>query len=394
MSTHRFQSALILSLALGIAAPAAADASASGSWNAALRWRFELVDDEAFAREAQAHTARLRLGWTQRFNEHVSAFIEAEGVAELNDSFNSGANRETTYPVVLDARAAEINQAGIEARWGKSVLRVGRQRIALDNQRFVGNVGWRQNEQTFDALAFEQGLGEKTKLRYHWLGRVHRVAGNEAIDPLAREHELDAHLFNLETGLPLGKLGGYAYQVEDRDLAAWSTRTLGVRWVADIGDEDLRWGWTIEGAMQQDAADHPADFSAGYALVEGSLTTRGHTFRLGVEELGSDNGVAFQTPLATLHAFNGWADRFLSTPVDGLRDAYVAVNAAPRGWAWALSFHDFSEPGGRSYGQEWDASLGRKFGKGWSALAKVADYHSDGFAQDTRKVWLQVEWAH
>src|SRR3546814_1461069 len=39
------------------------------------------------------------------------------------------------------------------------------------------------------------------------------------------------------------------------------------------------------------------------------------------EVLGSDAGVfAFQTPLATLHKFQGWADLFLTTHSAGVRD--------------------------------------------------------------------------
>ena len=49
-------------------------------------------------------------------------------------------------------------------------------------------------------------------------------------------------------------------------------------------------------------------------------------FRVGWERLsGSEREGQFQTPLATLHAFNGWADKFLSTPVNGIEDLYFRV---------------------------------------------------------------------
>src|SRR3546814_3293516 len=69
------------------------------------------------------------------------------------------------------------------------------------------------------------------------------------------------------------------------------------------------------------------------------------------------NGVvAFQTPLATLHAFNGWADRFLSTPGNGLEDIYVGVGGKHGQWNWQALWHDFSaDRGGADYGTELDA---------------------------------------
>jgi hypothetical protein len=45
------------------------------------------------------------------------------------------------------------------------------------------------------------------------------------------------------------------------------------------------------------------------------------------------------------------------------------------------------------YGQEWNASLGFPVHGKLSGLAKLADYRSDGFARDTTKLWLQLEWA-
>jgi hypothetical protein len=117
----------------------------------------------------------------------------------------------------------------------------------------------------------------------------------------------------------------------------------------------------------------------------------------GYEELGSDGGVAaFQTPLATLHAFNGWADLFLTTPATGLRDYYAGVGktfAVPflPGLKADLTYHEFdSEFGGLDYGSEWDASLGFKLGP-VALLAKYARYEASGFAVDTEKFWLQGE---
>jgi hypothetical protein len=389
-----------LGLLLGsTACVSTAAAQDTGAWNAALRYRYEDVQDDAFARAAHAHTARLRLGWRQPFAHGFSAVLEGEAVAELSDRFNSGANGETAFPVVADARALELNQAALAWRGARMGATVGRQRILLDNQRFVGNVGWRQNEQTFDAVSFDAALPAAWTVRYHWLDRVHRVAGDEALDPLARERDLDAHLINAAWTREAHTLVAYAYLLEDEDVAAASTRTLGARWTCALGTGAARWSWTLEAARQHDHADNPRSFAHDYLLAEPAVAWGGILWKAGLERLDGDGTHAFQTPLATLHAFNGWADKFLVTPPNGLDDRYVSAGGkfGHGGWqdrlAWTVAFHDFDAArGSAAYGREWDAQLGAGLGRGWNALLKLADYRSDGFARDTRKLWLQLEW--
>ncbi|WP_290885086.1 alginate export family protein [Arenimonas sp.] len=390
-----------LPLSLGLLAlQAALPATAADGWTANLRFRHEAVDDHALARSAAADTLRLRLGWSRALAHGFSTGFEGEGVAELSDRFNSGANGKTAYPAVPDARALEINQAWLRWRGERGGGTLGRQRLGFDNHRFVGNVGWRQNEQTFDGLAADATLREGLVLRYAWLDRVHRVFGDQARDPLARERRLDTHLVNLGWQFGGGSLTGYGYWHEDRDVAAASTRTLGLRWNSQRTFGKAGFGWTLEVANQQDHAGNPSTTDADYFLVEPSLVAGGLTWKLGWEQLGGNGATAFQTPLATLHAFNGWADKFLVTPANGLDDRYASVSGkfgAGRladTLAWTVAWHDYrSDRGSIDYGHEWDASLSIPLTARLTGLAKFADYRSHGFARDTRKLWLQVEWA-
>jgi hypothetical protein len=392
---------IALALACGAVPAAVAAEGDAGKWTANLRYRHESVDDDAFARRADADTLRLRLGWSRAYASGFSVGVEGEGVAELNDNFNSGANRQAAYPVVADARALEINQAWVGWRGKAAGVVLGRQRIALDNQRFIGNVGWRQNEQTFDALAFDAKPSEKTLLRYYYLDRVHRISGDEAIDPLARERDLQGHLLNAAWTLPVGTLVGYGYLVEDRDVATASTRTLGLRWTGTRNVGAHAYGWTLERATQGDHAGNPRNVDVDYWLAEGAFTRSDITGKLGWEHLGGDGASGFQTPLATLHAFNGWADKFTTTPANGLEDRYASLSGKfgtgklQDKLAWSVAWHDFAaDRGGTSYGTEFDASLGFPLPGGLVGMVKVADYRSDGFARDTLKAWFQVEWNH
>jgi hypothetical protein len=165
-------------------------------WAVSARYRFEGVDSDAFQREAEAHTVSVRAGYSFRFADGWSALLEGEGVAELNDHFNSGA-----FPAVPDGRAVEINQAWVDWQRPSVGTRVGRQRIALDNARFIGDVAWRQNMQTFDAAQLRWQPLAGWDLQAYLVDRVHRVAGDNARDRLARERDLDARLLRVSRTL-------------------------------------------------------------------------------------------------------------------------------------------------------------------------------------------------
>ncbi|WP_108471024.1 alginate export family protein [Rhodanobacter thiooxydans] len=386
--------------AAGTTADAGGPAASAPSWQ--LEWdarlRHEQVDDDAFARDARADTLRLRLGLHGEFGHGWSGLVEGAGVASAGDRYNSGANGRTLYPAVTDPRGGEFNQYWLRWQGDRFGASAGRQRLLLDNQRWVGSVGWRQHEQTFDAVELRwQPLAALT-VRYDWLDRVHRVAGRDALNPLARERKLNTHLLNLGWTQDAQQWTGYAYLHEDRDVASASSATYGVRWSGKALRQGNGLGWTLEGARQYDYANNPQHFAHGYWLLEPSWTQSGITAKLGWEHLGGNGRHALQTPLATLHAFNGWDDQFGVTPAGGLEDRYAGVNGnfGRHGVAsklgWAVAYHDYRADRGGRYGSEWDASLAFALAQGLSGLLKVANYRADGFGRDSAKLWLQLEW--
>lgn len=386
------------SLLAVVAMPLVAAEPAKLTLETNARLRYESVDDDAFVRDARATTLRVRAGLRWTITPELSAFVEGEGVGALDDDYNSGANRRTGYPVINDPTSAEINQAYL--RWQRDAFDAvaGRQRLLFDNQRWIGNVGWRQNEQTFDALALQWAPSKEVTLRYAWLDRVQRVASDRAVDPLARERDLDTHAFNASWARSAHRATAYAYLHEDRDVPGASTSTLGARY-ALATSKTRPFGLTLEAARQQDYASNPLRFSHSYWLVEPAYTRAGTTLRLGWEHLGGNGAHALQTPLATLHAFNGWADKFLVTPPAGLEDRYASANGtfarsrAAGALEWTVAWHDYrADVGGSPYGRELDASVGAPLGHGLKLMAKVADYRADRFARDTTKLWLQLEW--
>lgn len=361
------------------------------------RYRHEGVDDAAFSRNASADTVRLRLGYRWVFAPGWQLYADGEHVQPLfGERYNSTANGKTDYPVVADPESDEINQAWIGYSNDAFHATLGRQLVLLDNQRFFGNSGWRQNEQTFDALAASYAFGEaRPSVRYTYLDRVLRVFGHRNPNPLQREWSLGGHLFNVSQALPFGVLSAYAYLVENNDIASQSTRTLGARWSGKHVWGETQFAWTAEWAEQSEHANNPLSQSAQYRFMEPSVSVGGITLKAGWEVLGGDGHYGFSTPFATLHAFNGWADRFNATPVNGLDDRYIGIGGKIGKAVWAASYHDFrADHGNQAYGREFDASIGYPFNKHVSGLLKLADYRSDDFASDVRKLWASVEYRY
>lgn len=379
-----------------LAAPAATLAATdTGSAPLQLEWdarlRHEQVDNDAFARDARADTLRLRLGLRANFGSGWSGLLEGAGVASAGSHYNSGANGRTQYPAITDPRGGELNQAWLGWQGTQFGASVGRQRLQLDNQRWVGNSGWRQHEQTFDALALQWQPAAGWTLRYDWLDRVHRVAGRDALNPLARERKLATHLLNAAYVRGTQQWVGYAYLHEDRDVATASSVTEGLRWSGKPAAGG-GFGWTVEAARQTDYANNPQRFSHGYWLLEPTWTQHGVTAKLGWEHLGGNGRHALQTPLASLHPFNGWNDQFGVIPAGGLEDRYLAVNGKLSRVGWAVGYHDYRADRGGRYGREWNASLTTPLADGLSGLLEVASYRADGYGRDDAKLWLQLEW--
>lgn len=392
-----------LLLTMSLAAPALADnhddlatAITSGDASLNLRYRYEYVDQDTFSDDAHASTLRMRLNYQTGNWRDWSGFLEFDHVLEvfLND-YNSGSgtssgNRDQ-YPVVADPNGSDLNQVYLQfAPNDDWRTRVGRQRILLDDQRYVGGVGWRQNEQTYDGVSVQYKGFANTTLFYSYVGNVNRIFGS---DVPAGDHEQSTHLLNAKVGLSDDwTVVGYAYLIDNDDAPAFSTDTFGLRLNGNVALGGGELSVIADVATQSDADNNPADYDATYFRVQGDWKLDALTAGIGFESLGSDNDQGFRTPLATLHAFNGWADKFLSTPGAGLEDLYFKLGYKYEPWSFALIYHDFSaESGGDDFGTELDLSAGRAFAERYKLLLKLAAFDSDDPAyDDTTKAWLML----
>ncbi|HSM51242.1 MAG TPA: alginate export family protein [Thermoanaerobaculia bacterium] len=358
--------------------------------------RHEQVDDDALARGAAATTLRSALGFETRPFHGWSLRLEAEdesvGGADdyANGGFGSASNGVTGRPVIGDPEGTELHRAFVKWQGHGFAVQAGRDEILLGDQRFVGNVGWRQHRQTFDALSLRAPLGERWKLFYALLESVQRV--NRATD------ELSGHLLAVEGDLgAAGKLTVHAESLDYDAPArrALSSLTCGAEWsgARALGGGKLL--WELEAARQRDAGDNPRELDAGYLFASLGWGWRDWTVRGGWERLDGDAADGqFNTPLATLHKFNGWADKFLVTPVNGLVDRYLHVDGRRGAWSWTAAWHDFeAATGGAAYGSELDLQLLWKAKSGLALGAKAALYDADRHAADTEKLWVWAAFA-
>ncbi len=403
------------------------EALTTGKASVNARLRYENVDDTFFKREAEAMTIRTRVGYETSPFHSFTALVEMEDTHALGGMDNyqlpgPPATPATGNAVIADLQQTELNRVQLRYR-GISRLdaTVGRQRLMFDNQRWVGNVGFRQNEQTFDAFsAIYTGIPDWT-LTYAYVDRVYGITD-------VMDSDVTDSLFNVAySGFTLGKISAYAYQLSNQEkdftkinpgLRFIDNDTYGMRfdgayilpttvplraiYRAEYAEQDVK---RLSGAstVDNDAEYMLAEFGMGYTFGSGAYTL---IPLAGYEVLGSDDGkYGLQTPYATKHAFQGWVDQFLVTPNEGVRATYVSLGFDLNflGTKFLAAFHDFDSDEKNTttkrkvdFGKEWNFQVTKAIGANWILGSKVGKYE-DGDAtaaaarKDSTKLWAWVE---
>jgi len=135
-------------------------ALSDGELDLDLRYRYEIADEDAFDRNANASTLRTRLAYTSDSVEGFSVTLNVDDVRAIGaNNYDSTRNAKTQYPRVPDPEGTDLNLVSIAyAGLEKTTIVVGRQRILRDNGRFVSGLPWRQNETTYDAAGRRRGF--------------------------------------------------------------------------------------------------------------------------------------------------------------------------------------------------------------------------------------------
>lgn len=385
---------LAAAAALAPAAALAGDLS-SGKLLVDARSRYESLDLGGL--DGQALTARLRLGWETPKVAGFTGLVEGEAVAVLVDDYADGITPRPGRPVIPDPDSVELNRAQITWAPGPAFeATLGRQRIVLNNARFVGNVGWRQNEQTFDAVKLVAKPSPAATLTYAFVGRVNRTIGRDNPQGIWRG---DVHLMQADFKTSAGKLVGYGYLMDFSTAPAQSSATWGLRLTGERQLQSLAaLTWELEYARQQDWRLR-AEFDLDYILVAGGVKTAASSLGLVFERLDGDGRRGFQTPLATLHGFQGWSDVIGATPADGVRDIYLrghVVVPLSRPMKISGEAHDFrSVKNARTYGREIDLAASMALAKPVNLEVGVARFDtSDAMYPDAIRAWVSMEYKY
>ena len=398
------------------------EAVKAGANMTSFRLRYEHVDQDTLPENADALTLRSLVGWQTAPYRNFSFAAQLIDVGKVVDDYNDRALNVSqpgmaNYPNVVDPDDTDINQLFVEWSGIKNTrFRAGRQSVKLDNVRFVGNVEFRQVMQVFDGVAVENNSLPNTEIYLAHFDRVKQV------NTKLRSGDLD--IANLKYRLsPTESVVGYGYFSNFHDLGSAipaglaatptaadnidvSHKTLGFRL---DGAHKLNDAWaglyTAEYAKQDDYSDGDDRIDAHYYRIGAGAKYKSWFLRADHETLSSNDGnYGFQTAFGTNHLYQGWADVFLVTPRQGIKDTFLTFGGKPIESITLLgeyhiikSDEDFARLGGGtgdSYGKELDLAVMYTHSKSLWVKAEYASFKEDdrGVVRrpDIERVWLTM----
>jgi hypothetical protein len=396
-------------------------------------------------KNADALTLRSLVGWQTAPYKNFSVAVQLINVSKQMDNFNDGTNgfringatnqnSKIEYAKIVDPDFTDINQAYIDWTGIKNTrVRLGRQAVNLDNVRFIGDIAFRQVMQVFDGVSVTNKTLPDTEV---FLAHFEEVT---QITSVQRGGDLD--IANVRYRIsPTEFLVGYGYLSNVADLGygnAWfgagtlnnngsanltadqSNKTFGVRLDGTHPfNPNFRAHYTAEYAKQTDYSGGDKRIDAHYYKVGGGFGWDSLNVRIDQELLSSNDSLyAFQTPYGTNHLFQGWVDKFLATPRQGIKDTFVTATYKWNDFLFFADYHlidadeDFNTVGGGTttsgsrYGKEWNAAVTYNVNKHimtkleyakfteddhYAATPNVADSVAGnrGRIRDTEKLWL------
>jgi hypothetical protein len=343
-----------------------------------FRYRAESadIDDTANTDSALANTLKSRITFQSGAVSGLSLLVEADNVLHLTDEFNSSKNNETQYDEIKDPESSQINQAYIQFKNDQNIVTLGNQRINLDNQRHIGSVAFRQDEQTFDAISIKNTTLDKATVFASFANNVNTITNDNA--------ELEVSILNVKYAVtPDLSAGSFYYGIESEN--GDTLNTVGVRATGSASSI----AYEAELASQSESI---ADTRAQYLNLSASAQMKNVTAKLGLEIFGSDKGdAAFTTPLATNHKFFGWSDAYLGgAGNNGIQDIQLSAATQLSGVNVIAQLHKFDAvEGNNDLGTEMGIHVNKTFAH-YGAGIKAAYLSDSDISDDVSKLWLTV----
>lgn len=364
--------------------------------SADLRTRYEHRDFSGLE-SSNSLTARARLGLTLGAFNGFSAMAELETNGVIIDEFDAGPGTNSPNnpgkTIIRDPNNFELNQAWVQYKKNGLLAKVGRQRITRNDLFHIGNVGWRQSEQTYDAVQIAYNTDDYS-LSYAYSDAARRIFGNNA-GGFAEEFSGDFHILDASYNSSLGTVGAYAYFLDiDNNAAVGRSNSYGA--FGTFGPVFL------EVAIQEgdsSLASGNGSYTAFLARGNYTLETRAGTFSAGIDWKQDD----YKTPFQTAHAFFGFADSFLpqqlglnkANDFDGIFNSHIKYTKSgiPGGLTFKSALHYFASADlEKAYGYEADAALIKKFNDNLTGVAKVAFFEGDSSFPDVRQFTLDLSY--
>jgi hypothetical protein len=404
---------LFATLALAAAVPARADVPGGGP-EQFLDGRFKAriaagVDGADDVRRASANagvTLRSELGWESGSWGGVTAHVAYDDLYARAQRYETGGGMTgpqagTRLGLPQLPRAAGV--ANLAWRNGGTQVVVGRQRLALAGERYVGVVGWRPGEQTYDGVRLSRQLSSNAQFSYAFVAGINVPERADRGQPALRQRG-NFHLFDgtLDAGR-LGRLTGFAYRLsfdERRPAPGVATApavdpgaTWGVEWKQELKlgpRRPLPLALSYATASRDDAARGP--YAARYLQLDAGLFVPGTRLKVGRGTLERDPARAGldprSTPLAQWYAADGWAGRFGMGGVPSLEDTWALLSTRVAGTTVEVGRHDYrGAADGRGDGEEWNTTLSRRLARWIQVQARYADRR--GGPGDDRQYWFQ-----
>ena len=366
-----------------------------------VRPRYESVEQDGKREDANAFTNRLLAGWRTLPFHGFSLTAEVINVSRLGDqNYNDTPIASPRFPSVADPEITDFNQLYLDfTGLPQTMIRLGRQSLKLDNTRFVGNVEFRQVMQVFHGIYLENKSLPGIELDYGHFDRIRTV--------FAQQRQTDIDLLRAAWSfMPGSQVVGFAYFQDQPDTGqntGFKNNSNDIAGLRLNGAVPLSGEWTAlytgEVAQQRPHAGGDSRIVATYSRLGGGIGWGKAFVRADYERLGSNHGqYAFQTPLGTNHLFQGWADQFLTTPANGIRDAWVSAGVTFHDAAFYTEYHRFDADFGTAhYGREWDLGVSYSFLKQLLGKLEYANFMEGDVLgpatarkRDTRKLWVTM----
>ncbi|MEO8102670.1 MAG: alginate export family protein [Betaproteobacteria bacterium] len=371
-----------------------------------VRPRYAEITETVKPEKTAVWTVRTTLGWqTAPFHDLrlTAQYIYTGTIGSGEYNGDPARNASSAYPLLPDPPHSGINQAyadytGLPA----TRLRLGRQILRIDDQRFISDVDFRQTPQVFDGVMLTNTALPETEIQLGEFRRIRTVLG--------RLNPLRLHILHVAWNpLPEHSLAAYGYW---HDQAATGSQTGFANSAQRIAGahaeggfalgEVLRGMYYLGYARQARIGGGDARIKADYSRVGVGVQTTGASIwgvRLDHEVKGSNRGVyGFQTPLTDFYAFNGTALQYTSTPREGLRDTWFTARGHLDRLECFVEAHRFrSDFGGLALGREFDASVSWPFTHSLNAKLQHARFRAGDGARvknDVDKTWLALTYIY